>query len=425
MHADKWELNLHKFAPEKYGKYMEFRQKILNNFREYNLPIIELKKDNRKEAVCIVFEKVNTGGVSLSVFELMTATYAADGLNLREEWYGDEDKDVEGYQDLLNKNKLLQDITPTDFLQSCTLLFTYHKRLNDLGKGKKPKQASAVSAKRDAILSLPIDEYNKWKNQLLQGFYRSAKFLKSQSFFSKKDIPYATQLVPLSAVMTLLGDDWQEPKNYDKLARWFWCGVLGELYGGTTDTRLAQDLQDIMTWFEDDSCIPKTVNDSTFRSDRLYSLRSRISAAYKGISTLILRDGAKDFFWRTTIKDLDEDELEESRLDLHHIFPTAWCEKNGIKSKDYNSILNKTPISYKANRMIGGKAPSEYLKQIQKHRNVQISDEQMNEILKTHIIEPSYLRKDDFSGFINDRAGKIIDLIQNVTDKTVIRIEEK
>ena len=31
-----------------------------------------------KEAVCLVFEKVNTGGVPLSVFELATATYAAE-----------------------------------------------------------------------------------------------------------------------------------------------------------------------------------------------------------------------------------------------------------------------------------------------------------------------------------------------------------
>ena len=30
-----------------------------------------------------MFEKVNTGGVSLTVFELLTATYAAEEFNLR------------------------------------------------------------------------------------------------------------------------------------------------------------------------------------------------------------------------------------------------------------------------------------------------------------------------------------------------------
>ncbi len=39
--------------------------------------------------MCLVFEKVNTGGVQLSVFELVTATYAADSFNLRRDWYGE------------------------------------------------------------------------------------------------------------------------------------------------------------------------------------------------------------------------------------------------------------------------------------------------------------------------------------------------
>ncbi len=35
-----------------------------------------------------VFVKVNTGRVPLSVFELITATWAAEGFNLRDDWFG-------------------------------------------------------------------------------------------------------------------------------------------------------------------------------------------------------------------------------------------------------------------------------------------------------------------------------------------------
>jgi hypothetical protein len=38
-----------------------------------------------------VFEKVNTGGKPLDAFELVTAMYAADGHELRKDWYGDDD----------------------------------------------------------------------------------------------------------------------------------------------------------------------------------------------------------------------------------------------------------------------------------------------------------------------------------------------
>lgn len=71
LNSDKWEESLQEHAPEHFAVYMEFRRKVLNAFREYQLPVIELKKETSKEAVCLVFEKVNTGGVPLSVFELV------------------------------------------------------------------------------------------------------------------------------------------------------------------------------------------------------------------------------------------------------------------------------------------------------------------------------------------------------------------
>ncbi len=86
LNSDQWEEGLMAFDATRFQRYMAFRQQILSKYREYLIPIIELTKDNGKEAVCLVFEKVNTGGVPLSVFELVTATYAADGFNLRDDW---------------------------------------------------------------------------------------------------------------------------------------------------------------------------------------------------------------------------------------------------------------------------------------------------------------------------------------------------
>ena len=60
----------------------KFEDRIVNSFNKYMLPVIIMKKENPKEAVCQVFEKVNTGGVSLNVFELLTATFAADELDV-------------------------------------------------------------------------------------------------------------------------------------------------------------------------------------------------------------------------------------------------------------------------------------------------------------------------------------------------------
>jgi hypothetical protein len=75
---------------ERFKRFIQFRKEVLDPFRSYMLPVISLKKATSKEAVCLVFEKVNTGGVPLSVFELVTATFAADGFNLRDDWFGRE-----------------------------------------------------------------------------------------------------------------------------------------------------------------------------------------------------------------------------------------------------------------------------------------------------------------------------------------------
>lgn len=420
LNSDEWEEGLLAYDVTKFGRYAKFRKQIVNEFRNYNIPIIELSKENKKEAVCLVFEKVNSGGVSLSVFELITATYAIDNINLRDEWFGNTKEGIEGIQPHLRKQSLLREVQPTEFLQGLTLLYTWDKRQQDLKTGKTGKFLTGVTAKREAVLYLPLDAYQKWKQPLAQGYWKAAKFLRQESFFSTNDLPYRTQLVPLAAVMAFLGDRWLEPKIYDKIARWFWCGILGELYGGAVETRMALDIQELADWIEGSKEEPSSVRDANFQPARLATLRSRNSAAYKGVNALIQREGAQDFFWKSTIRDLDENDWEECKLDIHHIFPKSWCDKQSIPASRYNSILNKTPISFKANRMIGGKAPSEYLLQIQNHKNVQLDDAGMDAILATHQIDPMTLRNDDFEGFMVSRQQMILAKIEAAMGKPVL-----
>jgi len=416
LNSDDWETNLYKYSQENFGTYMAFRSKVLDAFRTYQLPIIALNKKTTKEAVCLVFEKVNTGGVSLSVFELITATYAADGFNLRDDWFGSELRQKEGRLARLKSEPILGKIESTDFLQAITLLNTYEKHQQDIHAGKTGKSIAAVSAKRVAVLALTLDKYNKWADKVEEGFMLAAKFLRKECFYSNKDLPYRTQLAPLSGILAIIGNRWLEPKIYQKISKWFWCGVLGELYSGAVETRMANDLEECLKWIECDDEEPRTVFESSFQPERLETLRSRNSAAYKGINVLVLRNGAEDFFWKAKVQDLD---LEEVAIDIHHIFPKAWCEKEGIMPKVYDSIINKTPISYKANRMIGGSAPSEYLKKLQKHQQVGLNDEEMNRLLNSHFITSGPMRADDFESFFSRRKQSLLVLIEGVMGKSL------
>ena len=421
LNSDKWEESLQEHAPEKFGDYMKFRKKILNEFRGYQLPVISLGKETSKEAVCLVFEKVNTRGVPLSVFELVTASFAADNFNLRDDWYGSRLRKVEGRKERLDKEPTLDTVEPTDFLQAISLLHTYEKRQNDIADGNTGKAVAAVSAKRVSVLALSLDNYQKWAAEVEVGFKLAAKFLRKQCFFTSRDLPYRTQLVPLAAVLTKLKERWLEPRIFDKLSRWFWCGVFGELYGGAVETRIANDLEDLLAWIADTGNEPRTVYDASFQPTRLLTLRSRLSAAYKGLNTLILRQGSRDFFWKATVQELDH---EEVALDIHHIFPKVWCEAKKIKPATFNSIVNKTPISYKANRMIGGRAPSEYLAAIQSHKQVKLSDDGMNAILESHYIDTKALRADDFDAFFEARKEALLNLVEQTTGKSIDRVNQ-
>ena len=53
---------------DRVATWKRFQDAIINSFVQYHVPTIDLAKSTPKEAVCSVFEKVNTGGVTLTGF---------------------------------------------------------------------------------------------------------------------------------------------------------------------------------------------------------------------------------------------------------------------------------------------------------------------------------------------------------------------
>ena len=352
---------------EKSKLWDKFEGEVVKRFEQYQIPVIQLTKETPKDAVCQVFEKVNTKGVSLNVFELLTATFAADEFILRKDWSLRKDR--------LKKKKLLAKIENTEFLQAVTLLATWQNRNTCINSGQAAENAPPVSCKRKDILNLSLADYQKWADPVIEGFERAAKFLHTQKIFSARDIPYSTQLIPMAAILAVLGDEADKEGIRAKLSRWFWCGVLGELYGSAIETRFARDLSEFLTWI-DGGAEPITVYDAGFNPSRLFTLRTRNSAAYKGILAILIRGGALDL---RTGYSIDEQSYFDEKIDIHHIFPQDWCSSNVIEQERCNCIINKTPISAKTNRIIGGTAPSDYLTHME--RNAGISSDKMDEIV--------------------------------------------
>jgi hypothetical protein len=166
----------------------------------------------------------------------------------------------------------------------------------------------------------------------------------------------------LAAILADIGDAWEHDANRAMLVRWYWNGVFGELYGSAVETRIARDFMEVPVWLKGGP-EPSTVSETLFRADRLKTMRMRLSAAYKGVNALLMKEGAQDF--RSGQK-FDHTVFFGENVDIHHIFPQDWCKRHGIKPNVFDSIINKTPLSYRTNRIIGGVAPSEYLAKLEK-----------------------------------------------------------
>jgi hypothetical protein len=386
----------HKFAQEPLEALSRFEMEVWLRFQQYKVPLIELLRDTPKEAVCHVFENVNMGGVALTVFELVTAMYAASDFDLRKDW------DTRAAR--LRNYPILQDVDGTSFLTSVTLSATHARSLRNDGP---------IGCRRKDILKLSRQEYVAESEKIEEGFIRASRFLSRECVYETRTLPYQTQLIPLSVICSELGEEFEKAAVHDKLARWYWCGVFGELYGSANEGRYAFDVPEVLAWIDGGS-EPRTVKEANFTPMRLLSLQTRLSAAYKGVMALLLELGAHDF---RNGDPLDITNYYDVAVDIHHIFPRAHCEKMGYDRDRWNSVINKSPITAKANRIIGGHKPSTYLASLEREGSIDARG--LDDLLPTHAITPKLLRADDFDGFIRDRAIRLLDLIEDAMGKPV------
>jgi hypothetical protein len=114
-----------------------------------------LRGDLPLEAICHIFEKVNSKGMPLDVFDLCNAILWAEGFELNTKW--DNAK-----KQLKAKNILpMQPITGTAFMQSISLLESLDRRRAN------PGERTAVACRKKDLMQLNADTVEKWWDPLV------------------------------------------------------------------------------------------------------------------------------------------------------------------------------------------------------------------------------------------------------------------
>lgn len=389
--------------------FAKFHTQVFTPTRNYKIPAIQLDNATSKAAVATVFEKVNTGGLTLNVFELLTAMFAGDQAYYHQ--HGTDFRLIDDWaktEKVLAAHPVLKKMENTDFLQAITLLATRERNLAD-----STERPPAISARKEDILKLTLTEYREWAQPVRDALGWVSTFLADQHIHDSAYVPYQKQIVPLAAMRVVLGDKADLAGVRPRIAQWFWCGVLGELYGGSIETRFARDVEQVPTWAlaaldtAAAPTTPRTVADAGFRESRLLSLRTRNAAAYKGIYALLMAGGCKDWKYQQAF---DQVQYANLAVDIHHVFPRAWCDKHKVDAALRESIVNKTPLAATTNRYIGGVSPAAYLPKIESSAG--ITPDQLDALLATHEIDATAMREGNFESFFRTRRAALLGLVE-------------
>lgn len=376
----------------------------IERIKTYPFPVVELTENMPLGAICHIFEKVNSTGVPLDVFDLCTAILWAQGFELNHEWAR------------LKKEKLaplfpMQELSGTYFLQGLSLLASHER------KSANPNSNIAVACRKQDLMTLKKDVVEKWWDILIDGYIEAAKFMREQGIISSRILPYSTIIIPLSSIFAYL--KWKKGSvkagaAWTKIQQWYWCSVFSQRYSSQVEYLSARDFEQVINWI-DGGDEPDVVRTFMFRSDYLQEIRSIRSAIYKGVLCLLVRNGAKDFGGGGM---LTTELFFGTAQDHHHIFPWNALKKLDINDPRADSIVNKTLIGYAVNRSIGGRLPSQYVKQLSDNIDKENADV-FDSILASHEISATMLRNNDWQGFINDRRERLRLLIKSACGKTV------
>ncbi len=397
-----------------FDTFTRFDSEVLANIDSYKVPVIRLTKETPKEAVCTVFENVNTKGVQLTVFELLTATYAGDpeyfaahgdDYQLPDEWTAVKDR--------LAKYDAVSEIDDTDFLRAVTLVSTHFQRRGR--PGVDPFTQPAASCKRSDILNLDLKEYLRWAPEVETALEWCARFLGRQGIFSAYELPYRSQINALAAIRVVLGSEVDTEDAEEKIGRWYWCGVLGEQYSGSLDSRLPRDLEQVAAWIHGGR-EPDSVAEASFHAARLDTMATRNSAAYKGVCGLLLRQECTD--WTYSREPINATIARDQGVDIALVFPKAWCGKHGIEAYRQNSIVNKTLLTSRTIRIMGSLAPADYLRNLEAEAG--LPGNWLDDIVTTHLIDPGTLRANDFEAFYRTRSAALLALIETAMGRRAL-----
>lgn len=350
----------------------EVGKKWIQTIDDYQFPVVTLSDSTSAESVCTIFETLNRTGVKLSPYELLTARFWPQNINLRALW----DRARAEYPIIADF-----DIDPYHVMQAIALV-----------------ARRTPSCKRSDVLNLTGADVEAWWDRVTDGLARGLTLLRERCGVVVPEwLPSSQLIIPLTAILAKL----ETPAGpaagaaINRIIQWYWCSIFGQSYDQAPNTQSANDLTAVLAWIAGGEA-PESVRAFRFDPSVLEEITPKQRALYKGLMTLMLRRGPHDFY---TGAKLTGELIIERHVDDHHVFPESFLRNREGGAARRNCILNRTLIDRTTNQRIGGRAPSVYMAEVRSA----LGQSAFGALLDSHLLPSggaSPIWTDDFERFI-------------------------
>jgi len=381
--------SIFKNYPEELHEKLDYYKNVLSG---YTFSVINLK-NAQIDVATEVFTRLNVGGKSLSVFEIMVAkTYH-----------------IFEKKDEANKEEKIFDLSVKYEELSAELSASHYDTIPSSTILQVVSILLEGDCTRKTILKLDKMAFITIWDEAVSCIKSSIDFFRSYGIVVGRILPYNALIVPFSYFY------FKHTKNptgimKKRLEDFFWRASLGFRYSSGVEGKLVQDIAKIDKIIVGE--LPNyewavNVNKEFVRANGWFSTGKSFN---KAILCLYAKQKPKSFDNNLDVI-IDNSWLKiATSKNYHHFFPKAWLAKNrqDVPYFNVNHIVNITIVDgYLNKNVIRTKSPETYMKSFHS------INEELEETMKTHLIDLNNdgIWDNDYYTFFENRLERIADTL--------------
>lgn len=365
----------YRLATEKFNPETIIRIDAMQEvFKEMKIPVQVTKTDD-KATVAIIFERVNRQGIELNTLQLLSAWTWSEDFQLQDQ-FTELAEEIEpfGFADLGSDTNLL--------LRCCSAIL-------------------AADSSPEALMQLNGGGVRDQFDRITNGIKYAIDHLQTHYHVERlSNLPFTTLLVPLSVFYAVEGDKERNISDEQRreIDRWFWKASFSKRYSSGVIRNLNADIAQ-MNALRDNG--KSTLDALHVDIDKAYFTENRFGSGNVNTKTfiLMLADMKPRSFSSGAQVKLAETLKAANRTEFHHLMPRAFLRDSGQTLLiNESALVNFAFLSRADNRLLGGKAPSDYRSQMPAN---------VDEILAAALC-PESLFADAYEPFADERAGWLV-----------------